>query len=62
MTRTNGATVTPTRMDGGRHSAGELLGEDHDVPAGQGMVSVVVAHEDSLPRDIIARACSSVTI
>ena len=58
MTRTNGATVTPTRMNGGRHSAGELLGEDHDVPAGQGMVSVVVAHEDSLPRDIIARACS----
>ncbi len=57
MTRTNGDTQTRSRVIG-RPSAVEILGDDNGGPGGQLAVSVVVAHEDSLPRDIIARACA----
>ena len=58
MTRTNGAIKTRTRVIGGRPSIPEILGDDNDGPGGNLAVSVVVAHEDSLPREIIARACA----
>ncbi len=58
MTRSNGAIATRTRATGGRPSAGEALGDANGDPGGHLAVSVVVAHEDSLPRDIIARACA----
>src|SRR5271155_1553735 len=58
MTGTNGATATPTRVGDRRRSALESLGDDNGLPGGPLAISVVVAHEDSLPRDIIARACA----
>ena len=58
MTGTNGATETRSRVIRVRPSAAETLGDDKCAPGGQLAVSVVVAHEDSLPRDIIARACA----
>jgi len=57
MTRTNGAIKTRPRVIG-RPSAAEILGDDNGGPGGHLAVSVVIAHEDSLPRDIIARACA----
>lgn len=58
MTRSNGATATPTRVTGGRRSTLKSLGDDNGLPGGHLAVSVVVAHENSLPRDIIVRACA----
>ena len=58
MTRTNGATETRARMIRVRPSAAEILGDDDGGPGNHLAVSVVVAHEDSLPRDIIAHACA----
>lgn len=58
MTGTNGATETRARVIRVRPSAAETLGDDKGGPGGHLVVSVVVAHEDSLPRAIIARACA----
>ena len=58
MTRTNGATKTRPRVIGGRLAVAETPEDDDGGLGGQSAVSVVVAHEDSLPRDIIARACA----
>jgi DNA-binding NarL/FixJ family response regulator len=58
MTRTNSATQTRPRAIGARSSPAEILGDDDGGPGGHLAVTVVVAHEDSLPRDIIARACA----
>ena len=55
MTRTNGAIERSRR---GRTSTAEIFGEDDDGLGVDRALSVVVAHEDSLPRDIIAHACA----
>ncbi|MGO9857655.1 MAG: LuxR C-terminal-related transcriptional regulator [Acidimicrobiales bacterium] len=58
MTRTNGVIETRAWVSGGKPSIVETLEDDGGNPGGHLAVSVVVAHEDSLPRDIIARACA----
>jgi two-component system nitrate/nitrite response regulator NarL len=59
MSRTNGAVDTRPRVTSGRLSAaGTPPGGDNGDLGGQDAVSVVVVHEDSLPREIIARACA----
>lgn len=58
MTRTNGVIETRGWVSGGKPSIVETLEDDGGNPGGHLAVSVVVAHEDSLPRDIIARACA----
>ena len=58
MTRTNGTMKTRPWVSGGQPPAVETLGADNGNPGGHLAVSVVVAHEDSLPRDILARACA----
>ena len=58
MTRTNGAIKTRARVITDRPSSAEILDDDGGSPGGRLAVSVVVAHEDSLPREIIGRACA----
>jgi len=58
MTRTNGAVQSRARAIGDRPAAAEILGDDDGGSGVHSVLSVVVAHEDSLPRDIIARACA----
>jgi DNA-binding NarL/FixJ family response regulator len=58
MTRTKGAIKTRAWVVGPQQSNVETLGDENGDPGGHPAVSVVVAHEDSLPRDIIARACA----
>lgn len=58
MTRTNGTMETRPRVIGRGRLAAETPGGTEGGLAGQLAVSVVVAHEDALPRDIIARACA----
>jgi len=62
MSRTNGSVNTLGRVKSGVASPAARVGVADTCgkasEGGQRTVSVVVAHEDSLPRDIIARACS----
>jgi DNA-binding NarL/FixJ family response regulator len=58
MTGRNGAPDTLVRANRRRPSALEVVGDGVSSSALHRTVSVVVAHEDSLPRDIIARACA----
>jgi DNA-binding NarL/FixJ family response regulator len=58
VTRTKGAIKTRAWVVGPHPSNVETLGDENGDTGGHPGVSVVVAHEDSLPRDIIARACA----
>src|SRR5271168_1144678 len=58
MSRTNGVIEARPRVIGGRPTADHSLRDDEGGLEAQPAVSVVVAHEDSMPRDIIARACA----
>jgi DNA-binding NarL/FixJ family response regulator len=58
MTRANSSVDTLARVYGGKPSVVDALGDDGGDTEGYLSVSVVVAHEESLPREIIARACA----
>lgn len=58
MSRTNGGLDARPRVRGGRLAAAETPRDDIGDLEGEVAVSVVVAHEESLLRDIIARACA----